>query len=97
MIEIAERFLADHDDPDLEPDPRAGVRGVNGEMRNLIFAASGAKPRIVLRDAINNVIEIVEGADRVLVYDRPLPREGLTRRNCELVGAPPRTILVPKA
>jgi hypothetical protein len=32
----------------------------------------------VLRDAINNVIEIVEGADRCLVYDRPLEHSGLS-------------------
>lgn len=41
----------------------AGVHGVDGELKNLIFAAHGPKPRIVLRDAINNVIEIVELAD----------------------------------
>jgi hypothetical protein len=56
----------------------AGVRGVSGELRNLIFAADGPKPRIVLRDAINNVIEIVDGADRCLIYDRPLGSAGLT-------------------
>ena len=48
-------------------------------MKNIIFAAEGNKPRIVLRDAIDNVIEMVEGADRVLVYDSPLSRNGLTR------------------
>ncbi len=36
-----------------------GLQGVDGELKNLIFAARGPKPRIVLRDAINNVIEIV--------------------------------------
>ena len=56
-----------------------GFRGVDGELKNLIFAAVGPKPRIVLRDAINNVIEIVEGADRCLVYDRPLLPTGLRR------------------
>lgn len=56
----------------------AGVHGVDGELKNLIFAAHGPKPRIVLRDAINNVIEIVEHADKCLVYDRPLDPPGLT-------------------
>jgi very-short-patch-repair endonuclease len=56
-----------------------GVRGVDGELRNLIFATVGAKPRIVLRDAINNTIEIAEGADRCLVYDRALTPAGITR------------------
>jgi len=31
-----------------------GVQGVEGDLKNLIFAAHGAKPRIVLRDAIGS-------------------------------------------
>ena len=49
-----------------------GVTGVDGELKNLIFAADGPKPEIVLRDAINNVIEITRHAQNCLVYDRPL-------------------------
>lgn len=49
-----------------------GFRGVGGDLWDLIFAAVGQKPRIVLLAAIDNVIEIIEGADRCLVYDRPL-------------------------
>jgi very-short-patch-repair endonuclease len=56
----------------------SGVRGVDGEPKNLIFAAHGPKPRIVLRDAINNVVEIVEHADKCLIYDRPLDTAGLS-------------------
>ncbi len=55
-----------------------GLTGVDGELKNLIFAAVGPKPRIVLRDAINNVIEIIENAETCLVYDRPLTVSGLT-------------------
>ena len=55
-----------------------GLQGVDGELKNLIFAARGPKPRIVLRDAINNVIEIVEHADKCLVYDRELAGAGLS-------------------
>jgi hypothetical protein len=55
-----------------------GASGVDGELKNLIFAANGPKPRIVLRDAINNVVEIVENAQYCLVYDRPLSPHGLT-------------------
>ncbi len=55
-----------------------GVTGVDGDLKNLIFAADGPKPRIVLRDAVNNVIEIVENAEHCLVYDRPLGPDGLT-------------------
>ena len=57
-----------------------GPGGVRGEMKNLIFAADGPKPKIVLRDAINNDLEIVENAQSCLVYDRPLADSGLTWR-----------------
>jgi hypothetical protein len=61
-----------------------GYRGVDGELKNLIFAADGPKPRIVLKDAVNNTIDIVENADNCLVYDRPLAENGLSWR--ELVA-----------
>lgn len=32
----------------------------------------------MLRDAVSNVVEITQGADRCLVYDHPLPEHGLT-------------------
>jgi hypothetical protein len=54
------------------------VTGVGAELKNLIFAANGPKPRIVLRDAINNVIEITENAEFCMVYDRPLAEAGLS-------------------
>lgn len=50
---------------------------MRGDLKNLIFATIGPKPQIVLRDAVNNVVEITQGADRCLVYDRPLPEQGL--------------------
>lgn len=79
MIEIARRILDEHPDPALgEMIAGTGLRGVDGEMKNLIFAADGAKPRIVLADSVSNIIEVVEGADRCLVYDRPLSPIGLT-------------------
>lgn len=79
MLEIARRILDEHPDSTLETMVAdAGLRGVDGEMKNLIFAADGAKPRIVLADAVSNTIDVVEGADRCLVYDRPLPPVGLT-------------------
>lgn len=51
--------------------------GVAGEMKNLIFASIGEKPQLVFRDAVNNDVEIVKNADKVLVFDRPLPSSGL--------------------
>lgn len=51
--------------------------GVAGTTKNLIFAANGPKPQIVLRDAMNNDIQIVENAEYCLVYEDPIPAEGL--------------------
>jgi hypothetical protein len=79
MLEIARRVLDEHDNQGLSAMLiGTGLTGVDGELKNLIFAAVGPKPRIVLADAINNVIDIKEGRDRVLVYDRPLSPTGLT-------------------
>jgi len=47
-----------------------------GRPKNLIFASS-VKPDLRIRDALNNDIEIVTNADRVLVYDRPISVAGL--------------------
>lgn len=52
--------------------------GVPGEVKNLIFAANGPKPELVLTDALNNHIKIVRNEQYCLVYDRPLPSNGLT-------------------
>jgi hypothetical protein len=49
---------------------------VSGAMKNLIFASIGEKPELIFRDAINNDVEIVKNADKVLIYDRPLPPSG---------------------
>ncbi|MFI9345723.1 hypothetical protein ACIG0D_31350 [Streptomyces sp. NPDC052773] len=46
----------------------------------MIFAADGAKPEIVLRDAVNNDVEIVRNADSCLVFTDPLPPHGLIWR-----------------
>lgn len=52
--------------------------GVRGSMKNLIFAAIGAKPEIVLDDALNNDLRIVKHEQNCLIYDRPLAVHGLT-------------------
>lgn len=53
------------------------LAGVAGAMKNLIFASIGEKPELVFRDAVNNDVEIIKHADKVLVFDRPLPSSGL--------------------
>lgn len=52
------------------------LAGVTGEMKNLIFASIGEKPQLVFRDAVNNDVEIVKNADKVLIYDQQLPSSG---------------------
>lgn len=53
------------------------LAGVAGTMKNLIFASTGQKPELVFRDALNNDVEITKHADKVLVYDQPLPSSGM--------------------
>jgi len=53
-----------------------------GRPKNLIFASS-LKPDLRLRDAVNNDVEVVTGGDRVLIFDRPIPAEGLKWRDLQ--------------
>jgi hypothetical protein len=79
---MARKVIEEYGDDALESlVSQLGVTGVDGELKNLIFAANGPKPRIVLRDAISNVIEITEHAQYCLVYDRPLSEHGLSWRD----------------
>ncbi len=56
---------------------RKAGKGVPGTAKNLIFASVGPKPRIIIRDSVNNDIEVVENRDSCLIYDRPLKEHGL--------------------
>lgn len=49
-----------------------GRPGVSSAFKNLIFAADGPKPELVLANAVSNTIDIVANAQFCLVYDRPL-------------------------
>lgn len=51
--------------------------GVKGTAKNLIFAAVGCKPEIVISDSINNDIKIVKHEENCLVYERSIPNTGL--------------------
>lgn len=53
------------------------ARGVQGQPKNLIFAANGPKPELVLKDAINNDVQIVKNAELCLIYDRTIGPTGL--------------------
>lgn len=52
-------------------------QGISGEFKNLIFAANGPKPEIVLADATTNKIKIFRNEEYCLVYDKPLTEKGL--------------------
>jgi very-short-patch-repair endonuclease len=52
--------------------------GVAGGVKNLIFAAEGPKPDLVLTDAVSNDVQIVRNAKYCLVFTDPIPDSGLT-------------------
>jgi very-short-patch-repair endonuclease len=56
--------------------------GRTRQPKNLIFA-SPVKPDIRFRDAVDNDIEIVANADKVLVYDRKIDDGGLRWRDLQ--------------
>jgi len=51
--------------------------GPKGDIKNLIFAADGPKPEIVITDSLENNIEIVENGEYCLVYDKPILSDGV--------------------
>ncbi|MEU8661453.1 hypothetical protein [Actinoplanes philippinensis] len=51
---------------------------VPGRIKNLIFAAVGPKPEIVLTDALDNDLKITANEQGCLMYDRRLTSRGLT-------------------
>ena len=56
----------------------AGISTQNKVIKNLVFAATGPKPEIVLADLTTNEIKIVKNEQYCLVYDREILDEGLT-------------------
>lgn len=81
LVDLAQKITADYEAPLLSHlISLAGARGVDGKMKNLIFAADGPKPEIVLDDALNNVIRITKNEKYCLVFDQPLSEQGLTWR-----------------
>ncbi len=85
LVELARKVTNVYDDQVLSRLlTLADAVGVRGEMRNLIFAPLGPKPKIVLSDAVNNDLQLTDNPGDALVYDRPLAESGLTWR--ELVA-----------
>lgn len=85
LAALSRRIVAELDVPDtslteltalLTEYDRGG--GVSTPAKNLIFAANGPKPELVFRDAVSNDIEIVRNSEYCLVFDQPIPADGLT-------------------
>lgn len=89
LVDLGEKLLERY--PERDPNVKelsnmvarfkAQSGGVSGEIKNLIFAADGPKPELVLADALNNAIEIVENAEYCLVYNLPILQSGLLWQN----------------
>lgn len=56
---------------------RLGSSRVEQNVKNLIFAADGPKPEIVLDDSVSNNIRVVKNEQYCLVYDLLIPSTGL--------------------
>ncbi|MCQ9184711.1 hypothetical protein KMT30_37885 [Streptomyces sp. IBSBF 2953] len=79
LMAIARRVVDEYGDDDLQQLlAQMGLHGVSGELKNLIFAADGPKPQIILPDSISNTIRIVKNEQYCLVYDQPLEDRGLS-------------------
>lgn len=66
------RALCEKEGLRIEADRVVFGVGSSETVKNLIFAAIGYKPEIVLIDATTNEIKITKHADKCLVYDRPI-------------------------
>ncbi|WP_328935088.1 MULTISPECIES: hypothetical protein [unclassified Streptomyces] len=82
LVELARKIVEQVGSEQLEGElDQLGPRGASGEFRNLIFAGTGPKPKMVLDDSVGNYLEITENAEHWLFYDQPLTSQGLTWRN----------------
>lgn len=100
LVDIARHVISEYGDEDLQALVGSlGARGVDGEVKNLIFAADGPKPQIVLPDSISNTIRIVKNEQYCLVYDLPLEERWAdlvawwVRRHPEQAGDPTQSHL----
>lgn len=82
LVGLARRVISDYDpytdDLALLVAEYDRTGGVGSPAKNLIFAANGPKPELVLRDSVSNDIEIVKNAQYCLIFDQPIPADGLT-------------------
>lgn len=53
------------------------TKGVNGKVKNIIFASCGAKPDVIIEDSLSNDIKIVGDESKCLFYTLPISDKGL--------------------
>jgi very-short-patch-repair endonuclease len=77
LIDLATRVIGRYQSDNLKIVLSQFTGGVSGEIKNIIFAANGPKPELVLTDAVHNTVDIVANAQYCLVYDKPITSKGL--------------------
>lgn len=77
LIDLATRIIERYQSDNLKIVLSQFIGGVSGEIKNIIFAANGPKPELVLTDAVHNTVDIVANAQYCLVYDKPITSKGL--------------------
>lgn len=85
LLDIADGVLSHIEDPDLRFVVDAlrsadGPRSKFGAPKNLVFASTGPKHEIVLTDALDNDMALVENAGFHLMYADPIGDSGLSWR-----------------
>jgi very-short-patch-repair endonuclease len=77
LIDLATKVIDRYQSDNLKNVLSRFIGGVSGEIKNIIFAANGPKPDLVLTDAVHNTVDIVANAEYCLVYDKPITSKGL--------------------
>lgn len=84
LLDIAAHVLEDIDDGALRSVVDAllagGARSKLGRPKNLVFASTGPKHKIVLTDAIDNDMKVIENEGFHLIYTDPIGDSGLSWR-----------------
>ena len=84
LLDIAERALGQIDDAALRSVVDAlragGARSKLGSPKNLVFASTGPKHKVVLTNALDNDMKVIENEEFHLIYSDPVGDSGLSWR-----------------
>lgn len=84
LLDVAERLQELFEDDDLQAVVDAARASTPqsklSPVKQLLFASTGPKPEIVLKDAISNDLQVVANAESCLEYNEPVHDSGLTWR-----------------